>query len=81
MSVSVQTRKYLMNRPLRKWFLRRLAADGPARPCELMAEFNCTPGDTSRVLLRLTRRGVLTRTRIVTDGMRGGNVASVYQLR
>ena len=69
----------MLNRPLRKWFLQRLAL-GPARPCELMAEFECAADDASRVLCRLESRGVLSRTRIVKDGQHGGNVLCVYQL-
>jgi hypothetical protein len=68
-----------MNRPLRILFLERLT-QGPARPCELMAEFDTDPYDTVRVLSRLTARGVLLRTRIRIVGQKGGNVASVYQL-
>lgn len=68
-----------MNRPLRLWFLKRLA-EGPARPSDLKVEFDLRDCDVYRVLGRMTNRGQVFRTRTVRAGRWGGNVSCVYQL-
>ena len=68
------------NRPLARWILERLDR-GPARPCEIMAEYEIDSYQAmSQALRLLRRRGLVHATRLVVEGRWGGNVAVIYQL-